>query len=158
MPDFQLIEARPHHCGQMARRLVEEGDATAVSLGVSDTHREMRTCFDGSWYARAWLIDDRIAAIGGLMGTRLSMRGYLWFVLSDLGRKHRFALVRMLRIQIEDLTRSRRELMLAVVADSKCRGRDVRFASFLGFERVPEIMRIGLAQRASLTFRYREAA
>jgi len=158
MPNFQIIEAKSHHCGQMARRLFTEGDPLAISLGAAQTHREMRVCFDGSWYVRAWLIGDKVAALGGVIGQSLSTRGYLWFVLSDLGRRHRVALVKMLLAQINNLKEIHPELILTVTDDSASQARNARFAGFLGFQQVPGTTRVGLLRHKALTFRHREAA
>ena len=76
MPVFEIIQAKSHHCGQMIRALRREQRDAFLMLGV-DAHRHLRTCFEASYFTRAWLIDGKLSGLGGVFGSALSGAGAL---------------------------------------------------------------------------------
>ncbi len=99
MTTFEIIEARPWHCGQMCRQLRHEHAQALVRMAVN-SHREMKSCFDQSSYSRAWLIDGRLGAIGGVTGSLLDPAGYVWLAISQDAMRYPKAVVREARRQL----------------------------------------------------------
>lgn len=127
MPTFQIIEARAHHCGQMARRLRIEHRAAIAGINA---HRELRDRFEASAFRRAWLIDGELAALGGVVGGALSTTGYIWLALSELALRYPVATVKEARRQLDEIMATKRELGTVIVPADKAA---LRFAVFLGF-------------------------
>lgn len=156
MTDYRLVEAKPWHCGQMVRRLYAERQPEILRSGMAFAHAQMRTCFDASAFRRTWLIDDQIAVIGGVCGSMLAATGYLWLSVSDLARRHRVAFIREARQQMDVVMYSRRDLAATIVNDDDlAERRDIRFATFLGFEVSSHRIAVAGKPSGALTFRYR---
>jgi hypothetical protein len=161
MTTFQIIEAKSRHCGQMARLLHGEGHAFTLNLGVVAAHQELRKCFDTSSFKRAWLIDGKIAVLGGAMGSLMAPDGYLWLAVSALARRYPVEFIKESRRQLRALTISRRELAATVVnVDNDQDRRDIRFATFMGFRISRDKIPVTGKPNGALTFRYytRQAA
>lgn len=129
MTAFQIVEAKPYHCGQMVRRLRVEHDRTLIEMGIN-THRELRKMFDGSCYRRAWLIDGELAALGGVYAPYLSTTGFLWLALSQWATRFPMAVVREARRQLDEIMIVKRELATTILPKDAAA---LRFAVFLGF-------------------------
>ena len=140
MPDFQIIEAKPQHCGQMARRLRARHRAAIDGTGI-DPHRELRARFDASAFRRALLIEGELAALGGVTGTALSPTGYVWFALTEKARKHSRLVVRVVQDQLDEIMITKRELATVVLPTDEAA---LRLAVFLGFH----VADTGLGSRA----------
>ncbi len=129
MPLFTLTEAKPYHCGQMIRLLRKEQRNAMIALGV-DQHRQLRTCFDGSAWRKAWLIDGKLAGLGGVLGTQLSSGGYIWLAFSDEATKHPQVMVKLVRRELAEIMQVKRMLVTTVYGEDKT---SARFAEFMGF-------------------------
>lgn len=129
MPTFTITEARAYHCGQMTRLLRAEHASAIARLGV-DSHRELRQRYDASAYRKAWLIDGKLAGLGGVTGSKLSSRGYIWLALSNEAMKYPLAVVREAKRQMDAIMAVKREV-LTTILDGDKHSRD--FAIFLGF-------------------------
>ena len=147
MPKFEIIPARPWHCGQIARLIRSEECEAMIAAGL-DPHEEIRNAFDNTMRPKAWLIDGRLAALGGVAGNTLSFHAFLWLALAEFAGKYPVAVVK----------EARRQIALAVVpgmppatallyGDEKA----LRFARFLGFGVIRTIGPLAFCQ-------YREAA
>lgn len=129
MTAFSIIPARAHHCGQMVRLLRTEQAQAVARLGV-DSHKELRARFDASSFRRAWMIDGKLAGIGGVTGTKLSWRGYVWLALANAALPYRMTIVREARRQLDEIMGSKRELLTTILDGDEA---SKRFAIFLGF-------------------------
>ncbi len=128
-PRFEIVEAKPFHCGAMARLLRREHAAILARRG-DDIHRELRGCFDQSAFRRAWLIDGRLAALGGVTGTALSSDGMLWLALTQEATRHPKAIVDEARRQLDGLMQVKRRLSAFIHGGDEAA---LRLAIFLGF-------------------------
>lgn len=128
-PKFEIIEARPHMCGQMSRLLRAEHRSAVAALGV-DAHRELRSAFDQSAFRRAWLIDGRLAALGGVTGSPLNHYGQIWLALSSTALRYPKAIVQEARRQIDEIMATRHQIVTSIVSGDEAAK---RFAIFLGF-------------------------
>jgi hypothetical protein len=158
MTTFQIIEAKPWHCGQMVHLLAVEKQCVIARLGMPEAHRQMRQCFDGAVQRRAWLIDGEIAALGGIIGSPLSLHGYLWLAVSNRARKYPLSFIKEMRRQLDAATASFRQLSATLVSnESDDVWRDMRFAAAFGFKASADQIDVG---RDAMTVRYdlREAA
>jgi hypothetical protein len=127
---FQIVEAKPYHCGQMARLLRAEQGESVAAMGF-DAHYELRCRFQRSRVRRAWLVDGRLAALGGLEGAILAPRGHLWLaVAKHAARDHALAMVKEARRQLDEFSRDRTELVTLLIGGDRP---SLRFAIFLGF-------------------------
>jgi hypothetical protein len=129
MTDFTVIPARAHHCGQMVRLLRHEHGAAVTRIGL-DPHRELRGRFDISAFRRAWLIDGRLAGLGGVTGGSLSSTGYLWLAFSRIATKYPLAMVKEARRQIAEILVTKRDVITTILDGDDA---SKRFAVFLGF-------------------------
>lgn len=158
MTSFRIIEAKPWHCGQMVRLLHAERHAFTLNLGVSEAHRHLRVCFDNSSFRRAWMIDDQIAVVGGVVGSMMSADGYLWLCVSELARRHRVAFVKEAHAQLKQVLHTFRRLVITIVDDDNSEERrDIRFAIFMGFNISREKIDVMGEARAAHTFRYQHS-
>jgi hypothetical protein len=126
---FTLIEAKPYHCGVMARR-IRHAHAEAVLQVGAHVHRDMRKFFDESCYRRAWLIDGELAGVGGVTGAEIDPYGIVWLALSEAATRHTVAIVRAARAQLSEMLQTRHELS-TTISDLDPASR--RFAFYLGF-------------------------
>jgi hypothetical protein len=130
MPRFEVVEGRPWHCGQIVRTLRRDHAEVLSRLGL-DAHKMLRACFDDSSFRRAWLIDGRLGAIGGVMGTSASCHGFVWIAFSEEATKYPIEIVREARKQLRGIMSHRHELVTSLVLSDIT---SVRFAKFLGFK------------------------
>lgn len=129
MTTFAIIDAKPHHCGQMVRLLRIEHQSAIARLGLN-SHRELRERFDQSSFRRSWLIDGKLAALGGVTGAKISGHGFLWLAISERARKYPVAIVKEARRQLAEVMLVKRELATTILnGDDAAR----RLAVFLGF-------------------------
>lgn len=129
MTTFEVIDAKPWHYGQMSRILRDDHRAAIVAAGV-DIHRQIALVARDSCICRAWLIDGRLAALGGVVGTMAGAHGYVWLTLSNEAMRHPRAAVQEARAQLADFLQVKRELATTII-ESDLAAR--RFAVFLGF-------------------------
>lgn len=129
MPTFQIIPARPWHCGQMCRLLRSAHREAVTAIGV-DAHRELRDRFEASAFRRAWLVDGKLGALGGVMGSPLATAGFIWLALAEDARKYPLAIVKEARRQLDLIMVTKRELATTVLQDDEPA---MRLAVFLGF-------------------------
>lgn len=126
---FEIVDAKLHHCGQMARLLRTEHHIALAKLGIN-THRELRARFDESAFRKAWMVDGQLAGLGGVMGSRLATTGFLWLALSQRATRYPIAIVREARRQLDDIMLVKRELATTIInGDDAAK----RLAIFLGF-------------------------
>ena len=155
MTTFEIIEAKAHHCGQMARLLRHE-HADAVAWGPVASHRKLRECFELSSWRRAWLIDGRLAGLGGVTGTIASARGAIWLALSDGATRYPVAIVKEARRQLDEITRIKQEVVTTIVlGDAASR----RLADFLGFVAIgDDLIDVGGVDAIAMAYRRIEEA
>jgi hypothetical protein len=129
MTKFEIIEARPHHCGQMARIVRQEYRHRFEAMGFQP-HRELRVEFDRSYFRRAWLIDGRLAALGGVAGTMAGSAGYVWLALSEAAMSKPLAVVREAKRQLAEIMETKTAIQARILTDDEPAR---RFALFMGF-------------------------
>jgi hypothetical protein len=148
MTTFRIIDAKPYHCGQMCRVLRYEHQMAISRIGI-DSHRELRGLFDQSSIRRAWLIDGKLGALGGVSGTKLSPYGFVWLALTQAASHYRVAIVKEAKKQLAEIMTIKRELATTIIAgDDAAR----RLAIFLGFHVADD----GPGQPASSRFARRD--
>lgn len=128
-PRFEIVEAKRHHCGQMSRALRRE-HFLAIFPSGTNIHAELLGCFDQSSFRKAWLMDGKLAGLGGVIGTLASPSGMIWLALSEAATRYPLAIVKEARRQLDGLMGVRRELTTTVVIGD---GAAIRLAVFLGF-------------------------
>lgn len=143
-PTFQIIPAKPWHCGAMVRRLRIEQRVAVARLGV-DSHRELFDRFGQSTVRRALLIDGKLEGIGGVTGSALSGEGYVWLALSQKAVRYPLALLRIVRAQLDLVMQTRSVLVTTVLEGDEAAK---RFAIFLGFVSGANAMAQPAASRA----------
>jgi len=125
----ELVDARPHHCGQIARRLRRDHAAVLVRMGVS-AHRDLRQRFDASAYRKAWLVDGKLMAVGGIEGPLGSGDGWGWMAFAEdigLASNH---VARMILRELDRAFLVKQSIRTFVLKDDEA---SLRFAYFLGF-------------------------
>jgi hypothetical protein len=128
---FEIIEAKEHHCGQMARRIRWEHRIAVDRAGSGDRiHKELRSCFEQSSFCRAWLIDGKLAALGGVTDTALSSNGMVWLVLTEEAKRYPVQIVKEARCQLRQIMQTKRELTTTILSGDAAA---MRLAVFLGF-------------------------
>jgi hypothetical protein len=128
-PNFSVIAAKPWHAGQMARTLRHDHERAALALGLSP-HRGISERLSSSSWNRAWMVDGKLAALGGVDAPALSHVGMVWLAVSQWAMCHPVALVREAQRQLDEIMLTKRELVTAVLDGDEA---SHRFAVFLGF-------------------------
>lgn len=126
---YEIVEARRWHCGQMARRM-RRGQREAIMAAGFDPHRALLARFNESRICRAWMVDGRLMALGGIVGSLLSIHGLVWLALAQEASDHAVPLVREARRQLADVMRTYEELATVLMGDDEPAR---RFAVWLGF-------------------------
>jgi hypothetical protein len=126
---FLTIPAKRWHCGQMVRLLRHEHQRVMYGIGL-DAHAELAGMFEISAFRKAWLIDGRLAGLGGVTGTLLSPHGFVWLALSEQAMRYPVALVKEARRQIAEMMVVKRELTTTLIGGDEAAQ---RLAVFLGF-------------------------
>lgn len=135
MTTFEIIEAKPYHCGQMVRALRHDHRAAVLKLGLN-AHRQLRACYDDSAFCRAWIIDGKLAGLGGVTGTEASFSGYIWLALTEEATRYPKMIVKEARNQLNEIMSVKRRLLTTLVdADPTSR----RFAEYLGFHALERV-------------------
>lgn len=129
MARFEIIEAKPQHCGAIIRRMRNEHRAAIERTGL-DAHRELRAIFDASAFRKAWLIDGELAALGGVSGSHLSPLGFAWVVFSNAALRFPIQIVKEASRQIEAAMTLKRELATTIIGGDTAA---LRMAIYLGF-------------------------
>jgi hypothetical protein len=129
MTRFEIVEGMPWHCGQMVRILRQEHQKAVAMIGFN-SHRELRAHFDESSFRRAWFIDGKLAAIGGVTGPELAAEGFVWLAFSQAATRYPVAIIKEARRQIELLSHTKRVLVCSLVEGDEAAE---RLAIFLGF-------------------------
>ena len=129
MPVFEVVDAKPYHCGRMVRLLRREHRLLLEHRAVA-IHRELAATFQHSCLRRAWLIDGELAALGGVLGSILSSRAYVWLAVSEKARRYPIAMCKEAERQLQALEDVYPEIHANVVPDDAAA---LRFAGFLGF-------------------------
>jgi hypothetical protein len=135
MPTFEIVEAKAWHCGAMSRALRLEHQKAVAMIGLN-SHRELRGMFDESIFRKAWLIDGRLAAVGGVTGPQVSSYGIVWLAFSSAATKYPMAMVKEARRQIEFIMQTKRLLISSILDGDDA---SERFAIFLGFVPAKEV-------------------
>lgn len=130
-PVLTIEEAKPFHCGRMARRLRREHAQALVSIGL-DPHQQIRRVFQSSSVRKVAFLDGELAAMGGVVGTLASPFGGVWLLLSNEICRHPRLVLEKAREQLEGLLGTRIELYTSLLLSDPAA---VRFAVRLGFHR-----------------------
>lgn len=125
----ELVEAQPFHCGQIVRRLRPEHAAIMKRIGAP-MHRDLRLHFDSSSYRKAWLVDGRLMAVGGVEGPKIASNGMGWLALSSEAPKVGWQFARMALREFDNLFPVKHQIATLILKDDLA---SVRFAYFLGF-------------------------
>ncbi len=135
----ELVEAKAHHCGQIARRLRKDHAAVLAAMGVA-AHADLRQRFDASpHFRKAWLVDGKLMAVGGVDGTMASSDGFVWLALAEDAPK--LAAARMILAEFEKLIHVKHRLSTFILRDDAA---SLRVAHFLGFLTEGSEMRRGV--------------
>lgn len=128
--EFRLAEAKLHHCGQMARRLRSPQAQAMASIGLR-SHAELRQRFTESAFKRSWLIDGKLAAIGGVTGSWISSEGLVWLALSEDCARHPRQTALTARAQLAEMLETRSQVFTLMFPSDPV---SMRWVKFLGFE------------------------
>lgn len=129
MPRFEIVEAKAWHCGAMSRLLRLEHQKAVAMIGLN-SHRELRGMFDDSTFRKAWFIDGKLSAVGGVTGPALSSYGIVWLAFSNAATKYPMAIIKESRRQIAEIMQTKRLLICTLVEGDEA---SERLAIFLGF-------------------------
>lgn len=129
MPNLVISDAKPWHCGQIARRMRKSHADALVPTGTN-AHAELRGIFNASAFCRVAHIGGRLMALGGVAGTLSSSLGYVWLALAEDARGHALALVRAARSQLREIMQTHSELATTILRDDR---QALNFAVYLGF-------------------------
>jgi len=125
---IEEVEAKPFHCGILARTLRAEHRDILAKAGAP-IHKQLREYFDFSILRRTWKMDGKVVAMAGVLGT-LSSRETAWLALSDEITAHPVMIMRRAERYIEEVTKYADRISCDVLAGDK---KAIDFARFLGF-------------------------
>jgi hypothetical protein len=82
-------------------------------------------------YCKAWMIDGRLAALGGVEGPLVAESGYVWLVISREAAKHPIAVLRTAKRHLSEIMKVKKELSTTIIRKDSP---SFRLAGWLGFE------------------------
>ena len=126
---IEVVEAKRHHCGAMARRMRSVHRDILASGGVS-AHRELIWAFGQSSFRRSVFFEGKIVAMGGITGSWLAPHGVAWLVLAEEFRNYPVTVVRHAVRLLKQEMRTRSELATTISLGDDAA---LRFAVYLGF-------------------------
>jgi hypothetical protein len=129
---FETSEGRAHHGGQIARHL-RVGHRIALGSRAGQTHQQIRDRFDDSSFSRAWFVDGRLAALGGVCGGIISPEGFVWLAITEAATRFPIAMTKEALKHLGDVMLIKRRLTTVVLRDDLA---SVRFAEALGFDTI----------------------
>ena len=135
MTQFAVIGASRHHCGQMARKLRREHEQGTRAIGLG-THEGIAFAYLLASENRAWFIDNKLAAVGGLISSLASSDGVVWLAVAQEATRYPKAMLKTAREWLGIFGENKRCLRITVVVDDKP---SVRFAEHLGFYPTGEV-------------------
>lgn len=127
---FEVVEAKVWHCGAIVRRLRHEHASAMVMLGLS-SHHNIRAVFDDSSFRRAWLVDGKLAGLGGVTGPMIATDGLIWLALTEDAARYRVAAAREATRQLAQIMTTKHRLHTTLIPEDRTA---LRFATRLGFE------------------------
>ena len=130
MPVFEIVKGKRWHCGVIARRLRAEQAEASVRFGAQ-VHRRLVEVFDQSSFCRAWLIDGRIAGLGGVSGPLASSTGEIWLALTEEACRYPVATVRQALATLHEIMQLKKKIVTTIFESDVA---SKRFALKLGFE------------------------
>jgi len=134
---YEIVEAKRWHCGRLARAICWERWLAFIEGGFRP-HDQLVQVFEISAIRRTALIDGAPVAMWGVTGTLLSREGGGWLSLTKAAMAHPFALAREVRAQLAEISATR-QIRIGVAQDDSAA---VRFATFFGFKREGEPLRL----------------
>ena len=114
----------------MARK-VTCGRWLCYSEAGMDMRAQLRMLWGLSVIRKSWLIDGRMAAMGGMTGSLLSRAGKIWMVVAPEAERHRFAFLREAMANLDAVAQGRHEIHVQVAESD---GTALRFAKWMGFQ------------------------
>jgi hypothetical protein len=126
---IEVLEAKRHHCGMMARRMRRVHRDILASGGI-DAHRELVMMFSQSSFRRSVFSKGRIVAMGGITGSWLATHGVAWLVLAEEFRNYPVTVVRHALRLLKQEMQTRSELAATILLEDDAA---LRFAVYLGF-------------------------
>lgn len=126
---FEIVDPKAWMCGRLARMLRSEHQAAADRLGL-DIHRNLSDVYHQSYYRKAILIDGKLAALGGAVGSALSPAVFVWFALSERATRYPVRIVKIARAQMAEVMRDRLECHTTIIDGDEAAK---RLAVFLGW-------------------------
>lgn len=100
-----------------------------MALGLR-THDGIAVAFAMSADRRAWLIDGRLAALGGVIGTELSSNIALWLAVAEFATRYPIAMMKTAHEWLCRFGENHRTIRTTIVLSD---GKSLRFAWKLGF-------------------------
>ena len=95
-----------------------------------NTHKRLCECFEMSPYCKAWLIDGRLAALGGIEGPLLADTGYVWLVMTQEATKYPIVMIKTIKECLKEIMLVKKELAITVIESDTAA---LRLAVYLGF-------------------------
>ena len=131
--NFEIVEAKPHHVGAILHNMRRGHLASMLAVGFDkrSMHKTVRIYFDDSSFRRAWMIDGKLAGLGGVRGTTISPKGFIWLILSEEATLYPIEIVKEARRQMNAIMLTKRKLETIVVESDQIA---MRFARFMGFK------------------------
>jgi hypothetical protein len=146
---FEIIPAKRYHCGQMARIMRDAHKEEYLRMGFN-IHRRLCDCFDMSLYCKAWIIDGKLAALGGIEGPIISDIGYVWLVMTQEATKYPIAMIKTIKKYLAEIMLVKKELAITVMETDQAA---LRLAVYLGFHvDHRELPRNGRDRKISMMF------
>jgi hypothetical protein len=130
MARFETIPAQRAHCGPMACLMRDVHREAIIGLGL-DPFQEIAMAFDQTPNPTAWLVDNELAALGGVAGPPLLCPiGFAWLAVAESAIRFRHPFVKVVKQQLDAVQKLYPLLVTPLCPADK---KSLRFAAFLGF-------------------------
>ena len=123
----------------MARKIRVDHEAGTRAVGLG-THEGIAVAFLMSSETRAWVIDGKLAAVGGLIDSFASSDGVIWLAVAEGATRYPVAMFKTAREWLRIFGENKRALRITIILADKP---SVRFAERLGFYPTGEVTEDG---------------
>jgi hypothetical protein len=126
---YVIVDAVPRHCGALVRRMRAVHIENVAKAG-KNAHAELRSVMGRSRICKSCVMDGRVVAMWGVMGSSLGDVGVVWLVAAESLVAMPFAFAREARRQLKILMQGYEEVATTILEGDEAA---MRFAVFLGF-------------------------
>lgn len=126
----EIIDAKPWHVGQITRTLRPE-QKKLMNFSNNEIHKILTSVYQSSAIKKALIVDGKLLAIWGVIGTLSSFNGFIWMVISEEGERAPVKVARIARKLIEEYSEIYSTLVTTFQIEDLTAKRFLKFVGFI---------------------------